>query len=106
MVHGTADSSAMKGFGKPGAGELHARFDERGLETRYGYGTGACNKMQGQRRTYWLSRQPPTLASYSDKRTMDTSNTLSVVDEGIDGDRCQHVHRGDVVRRICRNRRT
>src|SRR5215204_943093 len=28
-VHGSAESSAMKDLGKPGAGKLHARFDER-----------------------------------------------------------------------------
>jgi hypothetical protein len=31
----------MKDLGKPGAGELHARFDERGLETEHGLGTAA-----------------------------------------------------------------
>lgn len=31
----------MKDLGKPGAGELHARFDERGLETEPGLGTAA-----------------------------------------------------------------
>ena len=41
MVHGSADSDAMKDLGKPGAGELHARFDERGLETEHGLGTAA-----------------------------------------------------------------
>ena len=29
----------MKDLGKPGAGEPHARFDERGLETEPGLGT-------------------------------------------------------------------
>ena len=40
-VHGNADSDAMKDLGKPGAGDLHARFDERGLETGHGLGTAA-----------------------------------------------------------------
>jgi hypothetical protein len=40
-VHGSADSVAMKDLGKPGAGEPHARFDERGLETEHGLGTAA-----------------------------------------------------------------
>ena len=31
----------MKDLGKPGAGEPHARFDERGLETEHGLGTAA-----------------------------------------------------------------
>lgn len=31
----------MKDLGKPGAGEPHARIDERGLETGYGLGTAA-----------------------------------------------------------------
>ena len=38
MAHGNADSRSMKDLGKPGAGELHARFDERGLETEHGFG--------------------------------------------------------------------
>jgi hypothetical protein len=33
VVRGNADSDAMKDLGKPGAGERHARIDERGLET-------------------------------------------------------------------------
>ncbi len=41
MAHGSADSGAMKDLGKPGAGELHARIDERGLETEHGLGTAA-----------------------------------------------------------------
>ena len=41
MVHGNAESDAMKDLGKPGAGELHARIDERGLETGHGLGTAA-----------------------------------------------------------------
>ena len=41
MVHGNAESDAMKDLGKPGAGESHARIDERGLETGYGLGTAA-----------------------------------------------------------------
>ena len=40
-VHGSADSGAVKDGGKPGAGEPHARFDERGLETEHGLGTAA-----------------------------------------------------------------
>jgi hypothetical protein len=32
VVHGSADSDAMKGLGKPGSGESHARFDELGQE--------------------------------------------------------------------------
>ncbi len=39
MVHGSAESGAVKDLGKPGAGEPHARFDERGLETEPGRGT-------------------------------------------------------------------
>ena len=31
----------MNDLGKPGAGERHARIDERGLETGYGFGTAA-----------------------------------------------------------------
>ncbi len=31
----------MKDLGKPGAGDLHARIDERGLETEHGLGTAA-----------------------------------------------------------------
>jgi hypothetical protein len=38
VVH---DSVAMKDLGKPGAGEPHARFDERGLETEHGLGIAA-----------------------------------------------------------------
>ena len=38
MVHGSAESGAVKDLGKPGARESHARFDERGLETEYGLG--------------------------------------------------------------------
>jgi hypothetical protein len=41
VEHGSAESGAMKGLGKPCAGEQHARFDERGLETGYGLGTAA-----------------------------------------------------------------
>ena len=41
MVHGNVDSDAMKDLGKPGAGEPHARIDERGLETGDGLGTAA-----------------------------------------------------------------
>jgi len=41
VVHGNADSDAVKDLGKPGAGESHARFDERGLETEHGLGTAA-----------------------------------------------------------------
>src|SRR5438067_8676415 len=33
MAPGNADSGAVKGLGKPGAGEPHARFDEGRLET-------------------------------------------------------------------------
>ena len=33
MAQGNAESVTKKGHGKPGAGEPHARFDERGLET-------------------------------------------------------------------------
>jgi hypothetical protein len=33
VVHGSADSDAVKDLGKPCAREAHARFDERGLET-------------------------------------------------------------------------
>jgi hypothetical protein len=39
VVHGSAESGAVKDPGKPGAGEPHARIDERGLETEYGLGT-------------------------------------------------------------------
>jgi hypothetical protein len=39
MVPGNADSGAVKGLGKPGAGEPHARFDEGRLETGPGRGT-------------------------------------------------------------------
>src|SRR3984893_15636759 len=60
--NGSADSGAVKGLGKPCAGEPHARFDERGLETEHGLGTAAPAKiMRGQRRTYRPPRQPPTL---------------------------------------------
>jgi len=41
VVHGNVESDAMKDLGKPGAGESHARFDERGLETGHGLGTAA-----------------------------------------------------------------
>ncbi len=41
MVQGGADSGEMNDLGKPGAGERHARIDERGLETGYGFGTAA-----------------------------------------------------------------
>ena len=41
MVHGDAENDAMKDLGKPGAGEPHARIDERGLETGYGLGAAA-----------------------------------------------------------------
>jgi len=33
VAYGSAESDAMKDLGKPGAGEPHARIDERGLET-------------------------------------------------------------------------
>ena len=39
--YGNAESGAMKDLGKPCAGEPHARFDERGLETGHGLGTAA-----------------------------------------------------------------
>ena len=62
MGDGNADSGAVKDLGKPCAGEPHARFDERGLETGHGHGTAAPAKiMRGQRRTYRPPRQPPTL---------------------------------------------
>ncbi len=41
MVHGTADSDAVKGLGKPCDRNGHARIDERGLETGHGLGTAA-----------------------------------------------------------------
>jgi len=41
VVHGSADSGAVKDLGKPGAGEPHAPFYERGLETEHGLGTAA-----------------------------------------------------------------
>src|SRR5258708_30178855 len=41
VVQGGADSGEMNDLGKPGAGERHARIDERGLETGYGFGTAA-----------------------------------------------------------------
>jgi hypothetical protein len=41
VAHGSAESGAMKDLGKPGAGELHARIDERRLETEHGFGTAA-----------------------------------------------------------------
>src|SRR5260370_42648146 len=41
VVHGIVESVAMKYRGKPGSGESHARFDERGLETGHGLGTAA-----------------------------------------------------------------
>ena len=62
MGDGNAESGAMKDLGKPCAGEPHARFDERGLETEYGLGTAApATRTRGQRRTYRPPRQPPTL---------------------------------------------
>ena len=52
MGDGNADRGAMKGLGKPCAGEPHARFDERGLETEHGLGTAApATRKRGQRRT-------------------------------------------------------
>ena len=36
MVHGSADSDAMKDLGKPCEGEPHARIDEREQETEHG----------------------------------------------------------------------
>ena len=39
--HGNADSGPMNDFGKPGAGESHARFAEGRLETGHGLGTAA-----------------------------------------------------------------
>jgi hypothetical protein len=45
VAHGNAESSAMKDLGMPGAGESHARFDERGLETGHGLGQRACRLM-------------------------------------------------------------
>src|SRR5258708_31530028 len=41
VVQGSAESDAVKDLGKPCAGELHARIDERGLETGHGLGTAA-----------------------------------------------------------------
>jgi hypothetical protein len=42
----------MKDFGKPGAGESHARFDEGRLETGSGLGQPSLRSgMPGQRRT-------------------------------------------------------
>ena len=52
----------MKDFGKPGAREPHARFDEGRLETGSGLGTAEpttqCVDSAGPPR---LPRQPPTL---------------------------------------------
>src|SRR5689334_12720720 len=41
VVHGSADSDAMKDLGKPCEGEPHARIDEREQETEHGLGTAA-----------------------------------------------------------------
>ena len=69
MGDGNAESGAMKDLGKPCAGEPHARFDERGLETEYGLGTAApATRTRGQRRTYRPPRQPPTLPRTGSRR--------------------------------------
>jgi hypothetical protein len=52
----------VKGLGKPGAGEPHARFDEGRLETEPGLGTAEpAPILRGQRRATRPPRQPPTL---------------------------------------------
>ena len=67
MVSGNADSGAVKGLGKPSAGEPHARFDEGGLETEPGLGPAEpAKRVRGQRRTIRPPRQPPTLPKAAD----------------------------------------
>jgi len=67
MVSGNAESGAVKGLGKPSAGEPHARFDEGGLETEPGLGPAEpAKRVRGQRRTIRPPRQPPTLPKPAD----------------------------------------
>ena len=62
-----ADSGAVKGLGKPSAGEPHARFDEGGLETEPGLGPAEpAKRVRGQRRTIRPPRQSPTLPKPAD----------------------------------------
>jgi hypothetical protein len=57
----------MNDLGKPGAGKLHARFDEGRLETEPGLGPAEpAKRVRGQRRTIRPPRQPPTLPRPAD----------------------------------------
>src|SRR5258708_3945411 len=74
---GSNESGAMKGLGKPCAGERHARFDERGLETGYGLGTAApaarCMDSAGPidyRASPRLYPEPPLFSSSADARQL------------------------------------
>jgi hypothetical protein len=75
VEHGSAESGAMKGLGKPCAGERHARFDERGLETGYGLGPAApaarCVDSAGPIDYRASPRLYPDPVPYSEKSSPD-----------------------------------
>jgi hypothetical protein len=70
----------MNDLGKPGAGKLHARFDEGRLETEPGLGPAEpAKRVRGQRRTIRPPRQPPTLPAATYLRIRGDRNSAPQV---------------------------